>query len=81
MGNGHDILLGIDPIIGTLYSSWLPLYIRDYLEDLGISTLSQAHNILPGQQHYWYTTEDLNIDGDWKLLWENYMSSMECARI
>ena len=81
VGNGHDILLGIDPIIGTMYSSWLPSDLRDYLDDLGISTLSQAHNILPGQHHYWYTTEDLNIDGDWKLLWENYTSSVESVKI
>ena len=81
VGNGMDILLGIDPIIGTLHNSGLPSYLREYLEDPGITTLSQAHNIMPGQQPYWYTSYYLNIDGEWKLLWENYTSSLEGARI
>ena len=55
VGNGMDILLGIDPIVGTLHIPELPSNFRAYLEDLGIATLSRAHNILPGQRTYWYT--------------------------
>ena len=51
VGNEQDIILGIDPIIGTQTISWLDSDLREYLVDLGISTLSQAQNILPGQHH------------------------------
>ena len=76
-----DIQLGIDPIIGVQSYTELPFDFRDYLEDLGISTLSQAQNVLLGQHSYWYTTDDLNIAGDWKVLWEEFTSNLEGARI
>ena len=81
VGNGQDILVGIGLIIGTQSLSWLPSSLREYLEDLGISTLSHAHNILLGQHHYWYTAEDLCISGEWKLAWENFTRSLELRRI
>ena len=81
MGNGQDILLGIDPIIGTQTISQLPSDLREYLLDLAISTLSQAHNILPRQHHYWYTAENLNIVWEWKLVWKIFTRSLEHARI
>ena len=59
----------------------LPSGLREYLEDLGISTLSHAHNILPGQHHYWYTAEDLCIVGEWKIAWDNFMRGLEFGRI
>ena len=55
VGNGQNILVGIDSIIGTHSLSELPLGIREYREDLGITALIHAHNILPGQHNYWYT--------------------------
>ena len=71
VGNGQDILVGVDPIIGTHSLSDLPLGLRDYLEDFGIVSLNHAHNTLPGLHNYWYSTEDLDIVGDWKLAWDN----------
>ena len=73
--------MGIDPIIGTHSPSELPSSLREYLEDLGITTLSHAQNILPGQHHYWYTAEDLYIAGDWKFAWDNYTRCLEYGRI
>ena len=66
VGNGKDILLDIDPIIGTFPCPELSSDFRDYLEDLGVTYLSQAHNTLPGQHPYWYIAEDLNVAGEWK---------------
>ena len=68
-------------IIGTHSLSELPLGLREYLEDLGITTLTHAQNILPGQHNYWYTAEDLNIAGDWKYAWEKYTRCLEHGRI
>ena len=48
---------------------------------MGIAYLSQAHNTLPRQHPYWYTTQDLNVAGDWKDQWEMYTSNMDGARI
>ena len=47
VGNGNDIWIEVDPIIGDPSSSTLPKELRSFLEDLDICTLSQAHNILP----------------------------------
>ena len=64
VGNGNDIWIGVDPIIGAPSSSTLPEELRSFLEDLDIYTLSQAHNILPDSQNYWYTADELGIVGD-----------------
>ena len=81
VGNGHDVLLGIDPIVGTQDPFTLPMELREYLEDLDIITLAQAHNSQPGSLHYWFTAEDLNIASDWKLAWDNYTWGLEMGRI
>ena len=47
VGNGSDILIGVDSIISAHSSFILPEELRSYPEDLDICTLSQAHNILP----------------------------------
>ena len=67
VGNGHDVLIDIDPIIGALNSHSLLARFREFLEDLDITTLSQARNTLPGIHHYWYRTEDLCVFGDCKI--------------
>ena len=69
VGNGNNILIGTDPLIGNSVSFLFPEDFRSYLEDLGITTLALAHNILPDALHYWYTAEDLYLDGEWKDLW------------
>ena len=47
-GNGNNVLIGIDPIIGISNSLMIPSGLREYLEDLDIVTLSQARNTLLG---------------------------------
>ena len=42
VGNGEDIRIGIDPIIGTENLVVLPQDLHDYLEDYDIITLAQA---------------------------------------
>ena len=81
MGNGQDVLVGIDPIIGAQSPHSLPIGLREFLEDLGITTLSQACNILPGLHQYWYTVEDLCIAGEWKSAWDDYTRDLELGRI
>ena len=73
--------MGIDPIVGAQSPHLLPTGLRDFLEDLGITTLSQARNILPGLHQYWYTAEDLCIAGEWKIAWDNYTRGLEYGRI
>ena len=65
VGNGKNVHIGIDPIIGIFDMITLPVGFQEFLEDLDITTLSQAHNTLPGLHHYWYMAEDLCIVGDW----------------
>ena len=71
MGNGLNIRLGMDPIVGHNSLYLLPADLRDYLHDLGISTLAQAQNLdgcgLDG--YNWYTASDLYLSGEWVDQW------------
>ena len=40
VGNGENILLGIDPIVGESFSGTLPLGLLDFLDDMEINTLA-----------------------------------------
>ena len=47
VGNGSDIHLGVDPVVGLSNSFILLDELRAYLEDYGINTLAQARNKTP----------------------------------
>ena len=64
VGNGSDIRLGVDPIVGLGNSFILPRDLRLYLEDYGISTLDQARNKISFAAKYWFTAEELDLCGD-----------------
>ena len=81
MGNGKDVIIGIDPIIGASNSHSLPVGFPEILEDLDITTLSKACNTLPGLHHYWYMGEDLCIVGDWKIAWDSCTRGLEFGGI
>ena len=70
VGNGSDIRLGVDPVIGMSNSFLLPDDLRAYLEDYGINTLAQARNKTPFAAGYWFTAEELDFGGEWKYLLE-----------
>ena len=81
VGNGLDVLIGIDQIIGVPSSLSLPTGLRDFLEDLDITSLTHARNTLPGTHHYWYSAEDLCVTGDWKLAWDSFTRDLELSEI
>ena len=67
VGNGKNVLIGIDLIVGVSNSLMIPPGLREYFEDLDIVTLAQAQNLLPDAHSYWYSTEDLDVGGEWKV--------------
>ena len=81
VGNGSAIRLGVDPIVGLGSTFLLPCDLRDYLEDYGICTLAQARNQTPFASSYWFSADDLDLQGDWKIIWENFMRGLEFGRI
>ena len=81
VGNDSDIRLSVDPVVGLGSSFILPDDLRAYLEDYGICTLAQARNKTSFASGYWFTVEDLDLCGDWKSCWENYVRGMEYSRI
>ena len=81
MGNGENVLIGIDPIVGIQSSFSLPEDLRSYLEDLNICFLAQAHNSLFPSRCYWYTAEDLNLGGSYSTIWNNYIAGLIGAGI
>ena len=70
-----------DPIVGTDTLTLFPLDLREYLEDYGITSLAHAHNISLNAWGYWLTAEDLELGGEWKILWDKYISGLEHGRI
>ena len=81
VGSGENILLGIDPIVGSHSPFNLPEELRSYLKDLNIRTLSQAHNSLSNAQCYWFTADDLDLGGSFKSTWNAYIKGLTGAGI
>ena len=81
VGNGSTVRLGADPVVGMGTSFILPRDLRDYLEDYGICSLAQARNQTSFASGYWFTAEELDICGEWKTHWDNYVRGMEYGRI
>ena len=81
VGNGSDIRLGVDPIVGLGCSFILLGDLRAYLEDYGICTLAQSSNETTFALGYWFSAEDLDLCGDWKYVWDNYVRGLEYSRI
>ena len=80
-GNGESIRVGLDPIVGMGSSFSLPYELRVYLEDYGILTLDQARNYSSDAPSYWLSVDDLDLGGDWKLIWNSYVPGLEYGRI
>ena len=77
MGDGRSILIGVDPIIGSFVSPYLPLDILVYLQDYGIKTLQDALNPFMGTQNYWLFAEDLGLGGSWASCWNEYIDGLK----
>ena len=81
VGDGENILLGIDPIVGLHSSFRLPEDLRSYLEDMNICTLAQAQNSLHYAQSYWLSAEDLDLGGSYNIIWNEYIEGLSGAGI
>ena len=77
IGNGKSIQVGVDPLIGNTHTYLLPEGLRSYLEDLDIISLAQARNTLPDAHCYWYSTDELLLEGEWKSAWNLYTRALE----
>ena len=80
-GNGESIRVGLDLIVGMGSTFSLPKNLRDYLEDYGILSLNQATNYSLDARSYWLMADDLDLGGDWKLIWNSYISRLEYGRV
>ena len=64
-------------MIGNPISYHFPDGLKTYLEDLDIKTLAQAHNTLSDAHHYWYSAEELYLDGEWKNVWYRFTRDLD----
>ena len=80
-GDGSSIRIGANPIMGLGSSFILPRSLRDYLDDYGICSLAYAWNYTSLESRFWFKADELELIGDWKLLWENYIRGLEYGRI
>jgi len=69
VGNGSSIHLGFDPIVGMTTEFTLSDGLCDYLQDYGITRLSQdcttdyGNHDSTGSSFYWLSTEHLDLGG------------------
>ena len=61
VGNGSEVRVGADPIVGLGCSYILSDELRTFLEDYGIITLDQAKNHATG---HWFSAEELDLCED-----------------
>ena len=61
MGNGEDIVIGYDPVIGSSSCLFFDQDFRSYLRDYGIQTLQHAQNPFVDSQSFWLTADDLEL--------------------
>ena len=80
VGDGNNILLGIDPIIGVK-NPYLPEDLRSYLEYLDICTLGQARNTHFPAMSYWLTADELYLGGSYYDIWNNFIHELYGAGI
>ena len=66
VGNGHDIVIGSDLVIGSSSCLFFNQDFRSYLRDYGILTLQHAQNPFTDSQSYWITVDDLELGGEWR---------------
>ena len=81
VGRGNDILIRVDPIVGSHTVFYLPDELRSYLQDLDICTLAQAQNTQQDAQSYCYSAEELNLGGTFLDLWTDYVAGLSGAGI
>ena len=65
VGNGGDIHVGSDPIIGSNSYPYLQDDMIVYLQDYGITMLQHARNPSIDSASYWLSSEDLDLGGSW----------------
>ena len=78
VGDGLKIHLGVDPIAGMGTSYILPVDLRDYLADYGISCLAQAQkqdDLVVGYNG-WLSAHDLDLGGKWANLWTSFIKGL-----
>ena len=46
-----------------------------------IYTLDQARNLTSSAHKYWFTAEDLDLEGEWNILSDNFIAGLEYGRI
>ena len=76
--DGKDIKIGVDSIDGSNSAYILPEGLIYYLEDYRITSLADAHfngtNYISQQYHL--SIEELELKGDWKVMWNNYIGGL-----
>ena len=73
VGNGAQVRIGLDPIVGLGCSYILFEELRYYLEDYGISTLDQARNHSTG---HWFSAVELDLCDEWSKQWNIYIRGL-----
>ena len=78
VGDGLKIRLRVDPIAGLETSYNLPMDLREYLNDYGISCLAQAQKLdgLSVGYHGWLSAYDLDLGGEWEEQWTSFVKGL-----
>ena len=48
---------------------------------MALFSLAQAHNHTPDAKGYWFSADELDLIGEWKVVWDNSIRGLEYGHI
>lgn len=83
VGCGHNVYIETDAIVGCNNADRLIPRLKYHLEERGITKIHHICTVggksLLGS--HWYCAQDLALNDIWRLEWEQYIQSLNCAGI
>ena len=81
VGNGLDVRIGSDPVIGVSPCIYFDPDLISYLGDYRITSLQHARHPFVDSPSLWLSTDDLELGGIWKSVWDAYISGLQIGGI
>lgn len=81
IGSSHNILIGIDHILGAGNEDMIPEQLIHTLNRRGIYFWCQAISLWRGPYPVWKSAQELGLSGHWDLEWDQIVAGMKQLEI
>jgi hypothetical protein len=78
VGNGLQVVLGVDSFIGGEHFYRLSEPLCDYLNNMGFNYLGHIRNLASSVplQNYWLSADDIGLVGTWEIEWNHFIDGL-----